>query len=246
MREDKQKGFAAIAFFMLIGLFVVISALVFFLTFKVHITSLAVDVISVNRYQEIPTTVLATGVTMDQYDDEKGEVQCFTGNGPANTHDPVKDLCTKTVPILFSKKVNEFPIYILEDKKESLTGLPLPATDALNLFRDNLRSALPIDCYEYSFEYVGTEAAVEGRGRNEVEKPKPFSDTLTPRNDFFKLGCGDDDSPKIRERYPIPIIIGNEPAVADQLMLIKSSSTDGEGFLVTWPRFDSQFKGEND
>lgn len=221
--RDGKKGFAAIAFFMLIGLFVVVSALVFFLTFKVHITSLAVDVISVNRYQEIPTTVLATGVPMEQ------EEQCFRGNGPDNRHGPNRDLCTKTVPILFSKKANGMEIGIFE---------------SLNSFRDNLRAALPIDCYEYSFEHLGTETVTEGRGRNEVEKPKLLRDSLSPSGDFFKLGCGDDDSPKIKERYPIPIIVGKEPGVADQLLLIKSSSTDGDGFLVTWPRFDSNFVKE--
>lgn len=213
----RQKGaYFSIAFFFLIGLIVVVSAWLFFIFFKVHITSIAVDVDSINRYQEIPTTLLTTTVYA-------GDEKCRKGDGPIGPAEkPNYDLCTKKLPIIFSAG------------GKILSGPESPGVDGVytsSEFRNDLELALPENCYSVLLKSATGEDVLKAERR-------------TQRAPAITQDC-DMKSPRLTETYPIPIFSGGVPAVAEQTITI-GSTNQGEEILVRWPRYKTCLTDDED
>lgn len=133
---SSSRGIAQIPFFFLIGLFLIISTFIFFVLFKVHITSVAVDVDSINRYQEIPTTLLGSTLFLEE--------DCFKGDGPAGPHeieDFNRKMCTKHLAFYYTKLANGAG-------KEVLSATTGNAGELTN----NIKTSLPLNCYKIAFQ----------------------------------------------------------------------------------------------
>lgn len=261
-----SKGLGTIALFLIVGLILTVSAWVFFIFFKIHVTSIAVDVDSINRYQEIPTTFLgittfvegeekmtAFGENPDNRDKKK--INCFDGDGPAGSHPPNADLCRKHLAFYMAKTANSVgrPLFSSQVERYAGSGLPSgldliilagqlisppPNFPTLSAIKNNIRASLPESCYKISIESSGKE----------IDKLDSYSDLPEglgggKRSEVeikFRRDCNI-DSPKINEPYPLPIFLNGEPTLSVQRLLIYSSITSGEGLLVTWPRYNTKF-----
>lgn len=262
-----RKGVAWIAIFFLIAIIVVITGWLFFAFFKVHITSILVDVDSINRYQEIPTTLLGISTFVEDEEKQKSfdennpdkrdktKINCFNGDGPAGAHPPNIDMCRKHLTFYLAKTANSVGKPVLSsptgrDAGPVLPGVldlviwlgkvtsPPPNFPTLSLIKNNVRASLPESCYKISIENAGKE----------IDKLDPYSDLPddlgSGKNQLietkFAKDCGL-DSPKINEPYPLPILFNGDPTLAVQRLLIYSSVTSSERVLVTWPRYSTNF-----
>lgn len=146
-RETAKKGLVlSVALFMIAGLILVISAWIFFVGFKVHLTSLAVDADSINRYQEIPTTALLSSFFVSE--------SCFKGNGPLGEHGANHELCTKGLAFFLTRELNDLSKTKLEDTNSDEGRYPISA------FREDLKLSLPSECYDISFEHEGAKSTL--------------------------------------------------------------------------------------
>lgn len=218
--SGKMKGIIGeLPLLMLVGLIAMITVVVAFLYLKVHITGIAVDTNSINRYQEIPTTILADSVFIedkapisafgkDNPDSRpKKEINCFRGDGPAGAHQEInKEVCTKRLSFFYTKYANDLG-------EPALSSTP---TD----FKNNLNLVLPTNCYSISFSSNGVKI------------------------DQYLDDSGDCNLnlPKIDKTYPIPVFLSGEAKVADQVLKIGNSLTRGEELLVTWPKYGTNFR----
>ena len=224
-----------IALFMIIGMIVIVSAWLFFIFFKVHITSLAVDVENVNRFQELPTTILGTAFFSGSSSfDEGGQypedafiegINCFNGNGPMGIHEPNYDLCTKPVAFHFTKFANVKSIQAKPHANIDINSLgdavfskskSLFAPDYVYTtsdFVNGMRLILPENCYSVQFR---TEEIVDEFTNDEGDCNLEFG--------------------KLNERYPLPIILNGEPSLVEHVLVIGSTVTTGEELLITWPK----------
>lgn len=267
------KGIAFIALFLIVGVVLMISGLMFFLNFKVHITSIAVDVDSINRYQEVPTAILGLTAFANDTEDQdfgpdkpdlrnKEKINCFNGNGIAGSHEPNADLCTKHLAFYFSKISSEKGDVLFSNPEEVdtqsgllIAGVPFDLEEILwpektypqlYVVKNNIRASLPTWCYKIGIEVDGAE----------IDKLDPYSDlpnrnmkpsggksvreTVTDLQKKFEASCNT-NSPKLDESYPMPIIFGGVPFIAEQRLLIYSSSNEGEDYFVTWPKYTMTF-----
>lgn len=246
--RNSSKGLGAIAFFLIIGLLAVVSTWIFFTFFKVQVIGIAVDVNSINRYQEIPTTVLAdvlyfedgNKATVDGKTPDtrpKGGINCFQGDGPAGAHEVVADrnrvVCTKPAAFFFEKYANKEAYSNSDTKSTNSNNNPKsdvlllsdqimnnPSTEAVN-FKNNLFASFPVGCFKLLFTFDKKQISDGG-----VMQP------LTQCNL---------DQPKLNENYPIPIFT-NEPNVGAQVLKIGNSVTNGESLLLTWPKYGTKFE----
>ncbi len=248
---SSSKGIGAIPLFMIVGLVAVISAWIFFIFFKVHITGIAVDIDSINRYQEVPTAVLLishfikTKAELDvetcsgqpnspicpawkdwfkQSGGNVNEINCFNGNGPAGSHNPNEYLCTKRLAFYYNKFANGVGRPILGCSGSSDSECELISYTNL---RNTIRASLPDGFFRYSFE---------------VGEDDSKSDTLCPAGDKERCSKIDTKSArnfKLNELYPIPIFSGGEPTVASQRLFVESVATNTEKFFVNWPRYST-------
>jgi hypothetical protein len=220
------KGFVGLPLMMLVSMIAVISVILFFLFFKIHLTSLITDVDSINRYQEIPTTILSSYVLVGDSGDKsdslnrdtspKEKINCFDGDGPAGRHGPNEELCTKRLSIFFSKESSSVGEPVISANGDSLIY-------GLDQFKNNLRMSLPTRCFAVAFSKSG-EA----------------SDLTDAFQDTGDAGCNM-KSLKINQKSPIPVMRGSEPGVLYNVLSIGSNPTSGDAVLVTWPRYDVRF-----
>lgn len=226
-----MKGiFGELSFLMLVGVIAMITMVIAFLYLKVHVTGVAVDTDSINRYEEVATTVLSAPVFVDdptkitQFGPknpdtrDKKTINCFQGDGPEGAHSNVNtEVCTKYLSFFYSKfkdmngqPVMSSPGYIVRDPKNQYAFLG---------FIDNLKTSLPSDCYSLSFEDKGASA-----------------DALTPPNSQCNLAL-----PKLSKTYPIPVFLLAGPDVLDQVLKIGNTITKSDNLLVTWPKYGTNF-----
>lgn len=212
---------------MLVGMIAVISVILFFMFFKIHLTSLVTDVDSINRYQEIPTTILSSHVLVGDAEayppDELGrdrrpkeKINCFEGDGPAGKHSPDSELCRKRLSLFFSKESNGLGLPIMDDYSDSVGY-------GIDDFKKDLRLALPTRCFSVAL--------------SKLQKASDSDDTFLDEGD---AGCNM-KSPKINQKSPIPVMTGAEPSVLYNILEIGSNPTSGDAVLVTWPRYDVRF-----
>lgn len=243
-----SKGLGSVALFMIAALLVIVSVWIFFIFFKVHVTSIAVDVDSVNRYQEIPTTFLANTLRI------KSQAESSLGEDIAK----LKEKCEASqaqrrlrecdmLLDLESGKGNCFVgngpagphnpndwlctknlVFYYTKLANSVGEKVLSGGQAAGDLKNNLRLSLPNFCYDYSIKSV---------------KFPDGADSLEHRGDS---ACDTKTNPKLSESYPLPVFESGAPSVIEQLLTIGSTVTGGEGLLVTWPRYGTcfDFNGE--
>jgi hypothetical protein len=215
-----MKGLGTIFFFLLIGMLAMVSIWLFFIFFKIHVTGIAIDVNSINRYQEIPTVLLSSTFYENSAD------SCHPGDGPAGPHALNENLCKKNIAFYYSRsKATDRPI-VNEDPNNDGIADDVPARDFLN----NIRLSLPLYCYKISFRESEEETTLIGR-------------ETTPRVGRATTGitCSI-NQPKINEIYPMPIFSGGVPSVAEQILLIGSSTTTSDRSISNWPVYDVEFR----
>lgn len=254
-----SKGLGTVALFLIVGLILTVSAWVFFIFFKIHVTSIAVDVDSINRYQEIPTTILGPTLRIVTSEENKVVANCKS----------LEDLLFKEECIglkQFSREVQG-----LQQEETKVidcfhgNGPAGPHTDKPN---DHLCKKL-ISFYFTKFangvgHAILSESVVDlPLGFSKISPIPQTGDVLDFKNNIkaslpdscyeISLEEGVVDSlaenggdcsvlnPKINEIYPIPIFLNGKPKVAKQILKIGSSVTGGEGILVTWPRYNTKF-----
>jgi len=230
-----MKGFVELPMVMIIGLVAMFSVFIFFMMFKVHINSVYVDAENLNRYQEVPATVISSHMAVadevkdndDNYKPKrdlrpKEKINCFTGNGPAGKHGPVASLCIKRLPDLFTKLASG-------TGGKSITG---DSADyklgnmnfGLSSFLSNLRLSLPQGCSSFALG----------------EKDKgPIEEFLPEKSPDCNLA-----QPKLKVSVPVPVMVGREPTLYYGTLTIGTSYSSGESFLVTWPKYSVEFVRE--
>lgn len=263
-----RKGVAWFPIFILIAVIIVITGWLFLAFFKVHLTNIIVDVDSINRYQEIPTTLLGISTFVEDEERQKSfgeknpdkrdkkKINCFDGDGLAGSHPPNVDLCRKHLAFYLTKTANSASKPVLSSPTGGGAGPVLPGildlviwlgqvtslpTDfpTLSIVKNNIRASLPQLCYKIAVENAGQE----------IDKLDSYSDLPedlgSGKNALIETRFGKDcnvGSPKLNEPYPLPIFFNGDPALAVQRLLIYSSKvTDGERILVTWPRYNTKF-----
>lgn len=237
-----RKGFIAIGLLMIIQLVAMIMVFITITQFKVSITSIAVDVENINRYQNIPTTILADTVTMGDspaasgYMDlrlraapvEDQKTNCFEGDGPVGRASQGEDSCKRRTTFFFTKFANDLGGGILSNAPHSLDPV-FSSQDTLIGFADNLVMSLPFKCYEVSF--------LTNQGKADL-----FSDNSS--TDIFGSDCGREERDvKLRQTYPIPYFSSKEPMVGENSIKI-FVQRGGESYMLTWPKYNVKFNSQ--
>lgn len=215
-----MKGILEIPMFLLIGLVIIMSVFIFFIFFKVHVKSIAVDVENINRYQEVVTAVLGVSVKTEPNTDfpkddlgrdlrKRDSVNCFMGDGPAGKHDVKESLCSRPLAFYLGKRTDFF---------SKIDKAPDDGEYSLSDFLVDLRGTMPVDCYSVSRVL---SSSISGASYDSF--------------DVGGFGC-DLNSPKIFEGYPVPIISGG-PSVAEMAVKIGQSS-ENQDALIRWPKYD--------
>ncbi len=204
----KKKGLIAFpVLFGLISLVILITAVMFFLFFKVNITSLFVDVENVNRYQEIPTTFLSSSFYSNVDNNNFENINCFKGNGPIIEDTINYNLCKKPIQFFVTKKFNGKGDFI--DTEET----PKEIYNYKDLSNDLLLS-LPKNCYQFS-----------------------ILDVVIPIEIYSDTSNCDLENPKLNEKYPLPIFSTSGPEIIPFELKIGTTSSSGQELLITWPRY---------
>lgn len=209
-----MKGIGAVFFLLLIGVIAMVSVWLFFIFFKVHVTGIAIDVESINRYQEIPTVLLSSTLY------EKRKESCSPGDGPAGEHSLNDYLCKKNLAFYYmrSKATNQPIVGDTEETKD---------------FLNNIKVSLPLYCYRIDLkEAEDTQTFIDG---------KESLNLLRVRGAPTSISCNI-NQPKINEKYPIPTFsVGGITFIAEQILLIGSSTTTSERSISNWPFYNVEF-----
>jgi hypothetical protein len=234
-----MKGFVSLPMIMIIWIVAIFSVFIFFALFKVHINSVFVDAENLNRYQEVPTTIISSYIAIGDEDTNfnrydkgfsitnilrdlrpKEKINCFTGNGPAGKHGPVQSLCTKRLPNYFTKLFAGIGGNTLtgESVDSKLADMEL----GLKAFEANLRLSLPGDCFSIQL----------GNKDKPLEEYKP--DKMSPECDIKQ--------PKLDVSVPIPVLRDSNPDISYARLVIGKVYGRGENFLVTWPEYRVEFE----
>lgn len=251
-----------IGLFLLIGFITIVSAFLFSIFFKVHLTNIVVDVDSINRYQELPTTVLGLNVFLEDMEPFEGGrgpdnpdtrdrrlIHCFNGNGPQGSHATNDDLCRKNLALYYNKFSNEdsggVPIggpVLTPERDEEVCSINIFADtdfcnsdriDKLEYLHNQLKASLPINCYRYSFERGGIK-----------EYLGDAIDVL--RTDVGEGNCIESNPEnavafKLNEIYPIPVFSKDGPLIASQRLFIGSVSAGNQEDFISWPKYVTDF-----
>lgn len=227
-----MKGFVELPMIMIIGIVAMFSVFIFFTTFKVHINSVFVDAENLNRYQEVPATIISSHMAIadevtdadDKYEPKrdlrpKEKINCFEGNGPAGKHGRVQSLCTKRLPDFFSKLVSGVG-------GKTITGgsadSEIAGTDlSLESFKSNLALSLPQGCSSISLGPLDGE----------------------PVESFESQASADCNiaQPKLEVSVPVPVVSAKGPELSFLGLKIGTAYGSGESFLVTWPKYRVEF-----
>lgn len=251
-----RKGVAWMPIFILIAIIVVITGWLFFAFFKVHITSILVDVDSINRYQEIPTTVLAAVLrvpTQDEltisdncktFDDLLFKQECiglkqFSGGVQKIQQGTGKEIsinCFNGNGLAGPHKPNDelctkiVAFYFA--KYANGVGIPILSEETEKVFLG------------YSKVSAAPQLGDLKLFKNNLKASLPlscykvsFEEGVEDSLDTLK-GC---QGPKLNEIYTIPIFLNGNAKVAKQILRIDSSYTQTEKVLLTWPRYNTDF-----
>lgn len=254
--QASRKGVAWMPIFILIAIIVVITGWLFFAFFKVHITSILVDVDSVNRYQEIPTTVLAAVLRVPTLDELT-----------------IIDNC-KTYEDLFFKQecagLKQFSRGVQKIQQGTGNEILINCFNGNGLAgphktNDELCTKIVAFYFAKYANHVGFPILSEKVGETPLSYSKESAVPQTFDLKKFKenlkaslpLSCykvsfeeGVEDSlgtvdgcqgPKLNEIYPIPIFLDGKAKVAKQILRIDSSYTQTEKVLLTWPKYNTGF-----
>jgi len=265
--NKKQKGaLFGLPFFMIIGLIVVVSAWLFFIFFKVHITSIAVDVDSINRYQEVPTTLLGASVRARTLSESSTIIE-----ESCKPEDQSTPRCQN-----LAKLARDLKEAIQGWTSQQTTGVQLTATG--NCFNgdgpagphspnDGLCTKRLAFYYTKLFNGAGDPVFLVNPN---IEVSPDLRDLVSnmraalPRTCYrisFGDATGSEDGekdklessgincdiknfPKLKETYPMPIFLGGVPTIAAQTLTIGSSSSQGQEIFISWPRYDTCFSGQ--
>lgn len=206
-----MKGLGAIFFILMVGMLVIVSIWLFFIFFKVHVVGIAIDVDSINRYQEVPTMLLSSTLL------DSSSRGCSVGSGVDGAHEPNDDLCTKSTAFHYMRSKVSDDSVLYGDVKT---------------FVDNIKVSLPLYCYKIEIKENQGEGKVLIDGGKSLERFRGKGVSST--------GCNTNQA-KLNEDYPLPTFISGVPSVASQTLTIWSSTTTTDSSIYTWPLYSVEF-----